>query len=194
MSATAAINKANAQHSTGPRTVEGKATVSQNANKHNLTGRLQIREDERAAFEEFESQHRYEIEPTGPLEDTVFEQLIRAGWNLRRIEAMEAEHFPNIADEATAKTLDRLARYRGQHERTFYRALRELKSLQTGREILDRIAEPSKTTYAPLADFVHLRKVGFVLSNRSQQLCNALESYLFAPPPGQQHTPEAEAA
>ncbi len=91
MSATAAINKANAQHSTGPRTVEGKATVSQNANKHNLTGRLQIREDEKAAFEEFEAQHRHEIEPTGPLEDTIFEQLISAAWNLRRIETMEAE-------------------------------------------------------------------------------------------------------
>ena len=31
-------NRANARHSTGPRSPEGKAASSQNASKHNLTG------------------------------------------------------------------------------------------------------------------------------------------------------------
>ena len=33
-------NRANAQHSTGPRTEDGKAASSQNARKHGLSGKL----------------------------------------------------------------------------------------------------------------------------------------------------------
>src|SRR5579864_3161863 len=38
----AAINRANAQHSTGPRTPEGKAPSSQNALGHGLTSRIAL--------------------------------------------------------------------------------------------------------------------------------------------------------
>lgn len=165
-------NRENAQRSTGPRTVEGKATVSQNANRHNLTGRLLIRDDERPAFTAFEIEHRAQIQPAGALELTLFEQLIAAGWNLRRIETLEADTFAqgSLADENLARQLDRLARYRGQHERAFYRALRELKALQTAREIVERQESPVKTTFAPLADLGRVKRVGFVLSARSQML------------------------
>jgi hypothetical protein len=186
MTATRQVtNQANAQHSTGPRTPEGKATVSQNANNHNLTGRLQIRADEQAAFQQFETAHRNQIQPASPLEQTVFEQLIAAAWNLRRIETMEAGKLEQIADEAIAKQLDRLARYRSQHQRAFHRALRELKALQTAREILERQTDQTKTTFAPLADLGRVRKAGFVLSTRAEMLNKALETYLFSPPPGQ---------
>jgi hypothetical protein len=158
-------NRENAQHSTGPRTPEGKAAVSQNANRHNLTGRLQIREDEKDAFHEFETQHKNQLQPAGALEITIFEQMIAAAWNLRRIEAMEADTFAQgpLANEIIARQLDRLARYRGQHERAFYRALRELKALQTARETLDRQTNHDKRDFAPLADLGRVKRVGFVL-------------------------------
>ncbi len=160
-----AANRENAQGSTGPKTAEGKATVSQNANRHNLTGRLLIRDEERQAFAEFETQHRTQLQPAGALEITLFEQLIAAAWNLRRIEILESSTFAagSLADENLARQLDRLARYRGQHERTFHRALRELKALQTAREILERQDSPSKSTFAPLADLGRVKRVGFVL-------------------------------
>lgn len=172
-------NRANAQLSTGPRTPEGKAAVSRNANRHNLTGRLLIRPDEQEAFDEFESQHRAQLEPEGALEGTLFESLISAGWNLRRIESLEAETFAqgSLAEENIAKQLDRLSRYRGQHERAFYRALRELRELQTAREILARQQAPSKTTFAPLADLARVKRVGSVLSSHSK----LLNAWLAAP-------------
>ena len=181
-----AINRENAQHSTGPRTAAGKAVVSQNANRHNLTGRLLIRDDEAEAFHHFQTQHQNQLQPQGALELTICEQLIAAGWNLRRIEILEAGAFAqgSLADENIARQLDRLARYRGQHERAFYRALRELKALQTAREILERQTDPAKTTFAPLADLARVKRTGFVLSSPENSLDQALRSFLFAPPPG----------
>lgn len=173
-----AANRENAQHSTGPKTAAGKATVAQNANRHNLTGRLLIREDERDAFAEFETQHQAQLQPAGALEITLFEQLIAAGWNLRRIEILESATFAqgSLADENLARQLDRLARYRGQHERAFHRALRELKALQTAREILDRQNAPSKSTFAPLADLGRVKRVGFVLPRTPKILTAWLQS------------------
>ena len=175
-----AINRENAQHSTGPRTPEGKATVSLNANRHNLTGRLLIREDEQAPFAEFQIQHQNQINPQGALEITLSEMLISAGWNLRRIEILEADTLAqgSLADENIARQLDRLARYRGQHERAFYRALKELKALQTAREILDRQTAPSKSTYAPLADLTRVKRAGFVLPPASPAILSWLSEQI----------------
>ena len=177
-----ATNRENAQHSTGPRTPEGKATVSLNANRHNLTGRLLIREDEQAPFAEFQIQHQNQINPQGALEITLSEMLISAGWNLRRIEILEADTLAqgSFADENIARQLDRLARYRGQHERAFYRALKELKALQTAREILDRQTEPSKSTYAPLADLARAKRAGFVLPPASPSILSWLSEQIQA--------------
>lgn len=176
-------NRENAQHSTGPRTPEGKATVSLNANRHNLTGRLLIRDDEQAAFTQFQTQHHKQINPQDALENTLFEQLISAGWNLRRIEILEADTFAqgSLADENIARQLDRLARYRGQHERAFYRALRELQALQTAREILDRQTDSTKSTYAPLADLARVKRAGFVLPPPSPALLRWLSGQISGP-------------
>jgi len=181
-----AASRQNSQHSTGPRTDAGKIASSLNANRHNLTGRLLIRDDEKEAFEAFEQSHRDQIQPTGALELTFFDQLLSAGWNLRRLESLEAQALADFANESSARQFDRLTRYRGQHERAFLRALRELKALQTAREILDRLAKPQKTTFAPLTDFTQLKRVGFVLSKPKTTPDSTLEwlkSTLYAQPP-----------
>ncbi|MBY0504882.1 MAG: hypothetical protein K2X03_13295 [Bryobacteraceae bacterium] len=177
-------NQSNSTRSTGPRTPEGEAKVSQNANRHNLTGRLLIREDEHAAFAHFEESHRAQIQPTGALELTLFAQFIAAGWNLQRIEALQSESLLN----ADFPQLDRLTRYRAQHERSFYRALQELKALQTARELQERVANPNKPNLLPLADFAKVKRIGFVLSpaeKATSEVSQLLKDYLFSPPPGQ---------
>ena len=175
-------NRENSRHSTGPRTSEGKATVSQNANRHNLTGRLRITDDEKEAFDEFEQAHRAQISPTGALELNLFEMLIAAGWNLQRIEALQSDSLAN----ADFPQLDRLCRYRNQHERAFYRALAELKALQTAREIQQRLANPNKPNVLPLTDLAQVKRIGFVLSppeKASADVSQMLKDYLFASPP-----------
>src|SRR5437667_8306801 len=87
-----AANAANAQHSTGPRTPEGQARSSQNARTHGLTARdLVIAPDEREEFDELLHSYQTEIKPQGAIQQTLFDELVAAAWNLRRVRRMEAE-------------------------------------------------------------------------------------------------------
>jgi hypothetical protein len=134
----AAANAANAQLSTGPRTEEGKARSSQNALKHGLTAKeLVIREDEREEFEELRIDLTNHVEPEDPLEVVALNHAIHAVWNLKRYRRLEADLMANgldpILDESSAKVLDRLHRYAGRAERAYYRAMEELRKLQTHR-------------------------------------------------------------
>ncbi len=74
-------NAANAHFSTGPRTPKGKAKSAQNARKHGLTAAdLLIGPEDRAEFDETLAEFRDEIEPTGPLQHSLFDQLVSAAW------------------------------------------------------------------------------------------------------------------
>jgi hypothetical protein len=144
MSAASQIaNADNAQLSTGPRTDEGKRQSSQNARTHGLTAQHPVISDEdRAAFDQLRAQLHAETKPQGTLQQIVFEELVHAAWNLRRVRAMEAElnasapdalltDDPLLKAEGPGTQLDRLARHHTRIERTFFRSLRELKALQT---------------------------------------------------------------
>jgi len=66
-------NQQNAQSSTGPRTPEGKARVSQNAIKHGLTSKhLIIREDEQEEFAALQDLLLAELAPQGAIETIFF--------------------------------------------------------------------------------------------------------------------------
>jgi len=133
-----AANAANAAHSTGPRTEEGNNRSSQNARTHGLTSRdLVVAEHEREEFEQFQSALIDELRPEGPLETTVVRQLLHAAWNLQRIRRLETELWqiePNLLlSDDSSKAFERLARYQTRTERSYYRALKELKELQLNR-------------------------------------------------------------
>ena len=135
-----AANAANAQHSTGPRSPEGKARSSQNATRHGLTSaRLIVRDDEREEFDELQSSLLEEIRPQGALETDIFSHLLHASWNLRRLRRLEAELFSDgidpLTDSGKDQEMDRLARYQARIERSYYRALKELRVLQTNRVV-----------------------------------------------------------
>src|SRR5438477_3366622 len=127
-------NAANAQHSTGPRTPEGQARSSQNARTHGLTARDVIVEPhEREEFEELRSDYQTDVQPQGAAQQSLFELLVGAAWNLRRIRRMEVRACSDttLTAEKLEKELDRLVRYKTCIERTFHRSLKELKALQT---------------------------------------------------------------
>src|SRR6185312_7446603 len=87
-------NQANAQHSTGPRTPEGKARVAQNAVRHGLTAKhLVIRPDDQPEFDQFQADLIAELDPQGAVEALTFHELLHAAWNLQRFRRIEAELF-----------------------------------------------------------------------------------------------------
>src|SRR6266851_2910718 len=129
-----AANAANAQHSTGPRTPEGQARSSQNARTHGLTARdLVIAPDEREEFEELLNDYQASVQPQDAAQQSLFELLVGAAWNLRRVRRMEVRACSDTTRtaEQLEKDLDRLVRYKTCIERTFHRSLKELKVLQT---------------------------------------------------------------
>jgi hypothetical protein len=133
-------NQANAQHSTGPRTDEGKARVSQNALRHGLTARhLVIRDDEREEYADLLNSLSSELDPQGAVETVAFHELLHAAWSLHRFRRIEAEasrgSVEDFTDPATTTVLDRLTRYQSRAQRAWQRALHELRVLQTNRAL-----------------------------------------------------------
>ncbi len=79
MATTAQVlaNQANAQHSTGPVTPEGKAQASQNASAFGLfSASAFIRPDEEDLYEEFRAAWNARLVPDGPLEETLVGELV----------------------------------------------------------------------------------------------------------------------
>jgi hypothetical protein len=159
-------NQANAQLSTGPRTEQGKALVSQNARKHGFTSHtLHVAEEDKQAFEALRAGLREDTRPEGALESEIFRRLLTHAWNLRRIESFEsrvlAETDPISDDPAPHAKLERCARYRRDIERSFYRALNELRKLQTQRAaLLQQEEQVIEALYSltPLAEITRLTK------------------------------------
>ena len=159
-------NAANAQLSTGPRTEKGKARSSQNARKHGLTAKtLLIGDDAREEFEEMLAQYQAEIQPEGPIEQCLFEELVASAWNLRRIHRMEAALISQTAglldlldNQDIQQKLDRLARHHTRIERTFHRSLRELKALHTDAAIAATLLRESLENAPPLASATQIAK------------------------------------
>ena len=160
-------NQANARLSTGPQTPEGKARSSQNARKHGLSAReVVIAPQEREEFDDFLASHQDDLQPQGMLEQDLFNQLVLAAWNLRRISRLEAG-LATGADPLTTYEAEpvilRLARYHTRAERTFFRSLRELRALQTNRALRDALpaaseADPEAKSLPPLTSIAEWTK------------------------------------
>ncbi len=90
-----AQNRLNAQHSTGPRTAEGKARSRMNALKHGLLAKSIILEGKEhdESPEEFDSLLHdliSELCPVGTLEDMQVERIASCYWRLKRVLRAEA--------------------------------------------------------------------------------------------------------
>ncbi len=83
-------NRTNSQKSTGPKTPEGKAAVSQNAFKHGLFVDKAVVKDE--SQEEYDLKRKTllaQIEPVGEMESIVAERFVNLSWRLKRAERMQ---------------------------------------------------------------------------------------------------------
>ena len=180
--AQVSANTANSQQSTGPVTDSGKALSSQNARKHGFTAaELHIPEELREHFEEFQDGLVAIIDPTNDLERNLAKQLVAAAWRIERMRVAEAELIasdPNpFLNPAIIKGLDALQRYIAAAERSYQRALKELRELQTNRFLgrcedvdpllpcLTRLASAERIKRARASQFAHKTKISPKLRN-----------------------------
>ena len=90
----AEINRANAQHSTGPRTNQGKAKSKFNALRHGLTGQVILMPTEdQEIYANFCETLKNDLRPVGAMEETFAQSLADAQWQLNRARAIENNFF-----------------------------------------------------------------------------------------------------
>ena len=85
-------NRSNAKESTGPKTTDGKATVSQNAIKHGLTAQKTVIPGESLGdFAMFHYEMVEELEPLGSMESMLADRIVSLSWRLRRTMRIQNE-------------------------------------------------------------------------------------------------------
>jgi hypothetical protein len=106
-----AANQANARHSTGPKTLEGKAVIRLNALKHGLLAREVVLPGEDAdAFEDLWNRVRADLSPMGPIEELLVDRIVNAMWRLGRLARAETALFLWRVHELKADRLKRQIR------------------------------------------------------------------------------------
>jgi hypothetical protein len=179
------INRANAQHSTGPKTEAGKQKSSLNALRHGLTGQIVVMPTEDLqAYQLHLKSFTEEYNPQGATESNLVQALADASWRLNRVAALESnllilgitQECDPIAGalaiaaalESQSKALANLSMHSQRLSRQFERTVTQLRALQEIRlakekhdlyGLLDimEMVESTGETYDPSSD-------GFVFS------------------------------
>ena len=129
-----AANRRNSQHSTGPKSQDGKRNSSRNATRHGLFAVAHASE----AHLKFTSAIIAHLVPANALERQIAELIAEDHHRLNRIREIETGIF-NQGDASAiflqhAKQLERLTLYESRISRNLQRNLAQLKALQTQRK------------------------------------------------------------
>ena len=102
-------NRRNAQKSTGPRTSEGKAAVSQNAVKHGFLARQAVISSEsQADFDLYRDQILAELDPVSPMESMLAERIVSLSWRLKRAALIQNQTIDALNARNTSSPLAKL--------------------------------------------------------------------------------------
>ena len=157
-----AANQANSQHSTGPQSAQGKATVSLNAVRHGLAGAFIFLPGESAEeFRKLQEGLRAEHKPETPTETLLVESMAQHHWLQQRATRLQGLCFNDAGACNAEKELGLYLRYQTTHERAFYKSLNTLLKLR---------AEKRKAGLdeAALCQRAEDSKIGFVSQQRKQ--------------------------
>lgn len=183
-----AANRLNAQKSTGPRTLAGKAASSLNALKSGIHAESHIIKGERSEnFEALSAQYFTDYHPATAAARALVDSLIANEWLLRRLRRIEADiwncgiefleeseyqskrHLVGDTFANKQETLARLQRRIDSLDRAWHRALKVLRqlgdspSLTEVQEETEPAAVPEvASTLQPLAPYALARRIGFV--------------------------------
>ena len=102
-------NQRNAKKSTGPRTSEGKAAVSQNAVQHGLSARQTIISSEsQAEFDLYRERMLSELAPASPMESMLAERIVTLSWRLKRAGRIQNQTIDALNADNTFDPLAKL--------------------------------------------------------------------------------------
>ncbi|HTB10740.1 MAG TPA: hypothetical protein VK752_04180 [Bryobacteraceae bacterium] len=156
------INRANSQHSTGPKTDAGKQRSSLNALRHGLTGQTVVMPaEDLQAYQLHLNSFADEYHPQGATEANLVQALADASWRLNRVAAMETnlltlgiasgispitnaptqvrDAFSIVAAlESQSKALANLSMHSQRLSRQFERTVIQLRALQETRHSQER--------------------------------------------------------
>src|SRR5262245_58796594 len=90
-------NRANAQHSTGPKTPEGRAASSRNATKHSLTSKqIVIPGEDPAEYDAHRADLVDAFKPANAVESELVDELAANSWRLKRAHRIETAVLAEI--------------------------------------------------------------------------------------------------
>ena len=140
-------NRQNAQHSTGPKTPEGKAAIRFNALTYGLRTRATILPDENCAdYSQLWDELDADWQPQTRTERCYLETMVTSQWLLRRVAESEQKIYAHIDfGEHQFKMLAYVAKQRAQLERSFRTAIEDMKQSQKER----RQSQPAQTSPSP---------------------------------------------
>jgi hypothetical protein len=154
----AEINKANAQHSTGPKTKAGKQKSALNALRHGLTGQIIVLPcDDLEAYQRHVHNFTAEYHPQSATESQLVQSLADTAWRQNRVAALETnlltlgvvrehdqlDHAPQQVQQALAiaasldsqtRALANLSLHGQRLARQFEKTLDLLRKLQAERQ------------------------------------------------------------
>ena len=146
-----AANIANAQHSTGPRSDEGKQRAAANSTKHGLTGAFAVLPNEnQKEFDDLFLSLVDEFSPQSEHETFLVEQMAQSRWRVARIDRLETstharsmekghadiDSDARVADfllEKGAAILATFARYRTAAQNAYHKCEKQLVDARSGR-------------------------------------------------------------
>ena len=149
-----ASNRENAQKSTGPRSIAGRATVAGNSVTHGLTGRFRLLDGEsHVSLDDLIAQLTAEHHPYRETESFLVRQLAELQLRINRASSLESELMLAVVDPGSPAdtphailaraflkdcefdtTLLRLNRYESSLRRSYLATLRELRQQQKSRQ------------------------------------------------------------
>jgi hypothetical protein len=138
--ARAATNRANSQHSTGPRTEPGKQRSSLNALSHGLTARTAVLPTEDPeSYQLHIQQFLDEYKPATPTETQLVQEIADTAWRINRIPFLEAELLSqNPNPQTLIPQLAKLGLRGSRLSRQFQKALEQLRDVQAERRHIER--------------------------------------------------------
>lgn len=144
-------NRANAAHSTGPRTEAGKAASSRNGLTHGLFTKGDfVREAEQEDYDLLRTAYWDELNPQTVLEQTYIAAMVSAAWRLRRCSLLELSlagffGLDPMEDRVALPIQTSIDRARSQSFNMLRQSTAELRRLQTDRVLRDQLGQPPVT-------------------------------------------------